>query len=93
MQYFEKGEKAFLGRPRTSLATVISEDLKLASAQQNNESTQLGHLPSQLKSIVDLKQLETIAKERTKWKAIVANMHVLMPPQPTRLIPHRNVKQ
>jgi hypothetical protein len=93
MHYFEKGEKAFLGRPRTSLVTVISDDLKLASVQQNNENTQLGHLPSQLKSIADLKQLETIAKERTKWKTIVANMHVLMPPQPTRLIPHRNVKQ
>ena len=93
INYFEKGEKAFLGRPRTSLVTVISEDLKLASVQQNNENTQLGHLPSQLKSIADLKQLETIAKERTKWKTIVANMHVLMPPQPTRLIPHRNVKQ
>ena len=90
IKYFDKG-KSFLGRPRTTIATIINEDINLAHAQQNREVFSL--LPSQLKNTTDLKQLETAANDRSKWILIVANMHVLAPPQPTRLMPRRNGKQ
>jgi hypothetical protein len=90
IKYFDKG-KSFLGRPRTTLATIINEDIKLAHAQHNREV--FSQLPPQLKNIMDLNQLETIANDRSKWILIVANMHVLAPPQPERLMPRRNEKQ
>jgi hypothetical protein len=75
-RYFDQGSRSFLGRPRTTLATVIDQDLKLAAAQPIN----LG-LPEQLKDQSDLEQLEMHASDRKKWKSIVTNMHAFKWPK------------
>ena len=92
LHYFDKITKGFMGRPPATLPLVINKDLK--AMQQ--ATAQLG-LPPQLKTISDLRQLETLATDRKRWMSIVqcaADMQVTEPQFPIiRVQPHRDAKQ
>ena len=91
IHYFDDKTESFKGRPRTTLATVFEQDLKLAAQQQDKPV--LLNLPAQLKNRDDMRLLEELATDRLTWKSIVENMHVLEPPRPTRRRPRGNDKQ
>jgi len=69
---------AFLGRPRTTLQTALGQDLQEAASHPHLKQYDL---PKQFKNGSDLIRLEEIAKERTEWRSIVANMQVPPPPR------------
>ena len=71
---FKKGN-GFRGAPRTTIATTISNDLKVIASNINTSTTT--QLPTQLKTIDDLKQLENLAHNRRTWKEIMRDMQVL----------------
>ena len=81
LHYFVERKSNFLGRPRTTLPTVISKDLELAAKQSAFQQTE-HKLPKQLRDLRDLKAMETLANDRQKWKLIVANIQVLSRPKP-----------
>ena len=89
---FDKITKGFMGRPRVTLPLVINKDLKATQ----RETAQFG-LPLQLKSISDLRQLETLARDHKKWKNVVqcvADMQVTEPQSPIiRVQPRRDAEQ
>ena len=92
IHFFDQATTAFKGRPITTLATVMNDDLELAKKQQQTSQKALDELPKQLKKLEDIKHLEKLAKDRSKWSSIVANMQVLTPPQP-KPRPRRNVRR
>ena len=64
MEYYfdtKPGMKQFRGRPRTTLASVLNQDVKSA-AQKNNE------FPVKFESIEDLKKMRQFADDRNRWK-------------------------
>ena len=77
---------------QSTLLLVINKELKA----MQKASAQLG-LPPQLKTISDLRQLETLATDRKRWMSIVqcaADMQVTEPQFPIiRVQPHRDAKQ
>lgn len=94
LHYFDETTSSYLGRPRHTLPLVINKDLKLAAVQPLDIKSQF-NLPSQLKTIRDLRSLETLAKDRNQWIQLVqcvTNMQVPKPPKP-KPRPRRNAKQ
>ncbi len=76
--YFSQSEsQSFRGHPRTTLPTLINEDIK--ELQENKEAnvSALLNLPEQFKTIEDFKQLEEIAKKRKQWSKIIIDMQTL----------------
>jgi hypothetical protein len=77
------------------LPLVINKDLKLAAVQPHDISGQF-NIPTQLKTITDLRRLETLAndsKQCIQLVQCVIDMQVTEPPKPIKLRPRRNVKQ
>ena len=75
----------FRGMPRTTLPRIINTDIieikqaaDTASSQRGPISTLIASLPDQLKSKLDLQQLEKLAKARKKWQKIVDGAHALL---------------
>ena len=75
LHYFDevKSGSGFRGKPRTTLPIVISKDL---SEIAEKKATPFA-IPTQLKTIKDLKALEEVANKRDMWMKLVTNMHVL----------------
>ena len=91
-QYFNANRNAWRGRPRTTIGTVLNNDLNRARLQHNIVQSPLWNLPAQLKTNADLNIIEELAANRDLWQSIVANMQCLTPSQPQRLMPPRNAK-
>jgi hypothetical protein len=92
MQYFSStNTDCFIGRPRTTLPGILDKDISLAQKQQKANSP-LQLLPKQLKTAEDFQEIEKLARNRSLWRSIVANMYVLEPPKPI-LRPRRHAKQ
>jgi hypothetical protein len=86
---------SYLGRPRHTLPLTINNDLKLAAAQPRDITSQF-NLPSQLKTITELRSLEKLANDRDQWIQLVicvTNMQVPEPPKPIKPRTRRNAKQ
>jgi hypothetical protein len=95
LHYFDVTTSSYLGRPRHTLPLVINKDLKLAAVQPHDITGQF-NIPTQLKTITDLRRLETLANDRKQWIQLVQcviDMQVTEPPKPIKLRPRRNVKQ
>ena len=58
----------FKGRPRITLPTVLSEDLKRAETIASRENLKI---PLKLSTINDLTELRKIAEDRKQWKLLV----------------------
>ena len=91
VHYFDTCNKS-RGRPITTMPTIINKDLEEAAARPHENYDQLG-LPKKMSNIHDLRQLETIANSRSKWKSIVENMHVPPPAKQIKQRPRRYEKQ
>ena len=76
IQYFREKTTCFRGTPRTTLPIIINKELEEINEKAKELATEL-KLPTQLKTIQDLKALETIAQQRMKWRYLMTNMHVL----------------
>jgi hypothetical protein len=89
LQYFDVTTSSYLGRPRHTLPLVINKDLKLAAAQPRVITGQF-NIQTQLKTITDLRRLETLANDRKQWIQLVQcviDMQVTEPPKPIKLRP------
>ena len=85
LHYFDHIANGFQGKPRHTLPLVIDKDLKPAAGKPEQHQVHALGLPSQLKSIGDLRQLETLATVRTKWDTIVKwSNEYAEPPKPTK---------
>jgi hypothetical protein len=88
LHYFDKPAKSFLGRPRQSLPSAIEKDLLLAAKQPKIEGQfDLSRLPSKLKTIGHLRDLETLAKDRKLWEKLVQRVTYMQVTEPPRLHP------
>jgi hypothetical protein len=75
IQYFnESDSNGFRGHPKTTLPILIEKDVQKLQKEKENNTHQL---PSQLKSIEDLRLLESTAKQRKKWLKIIVDMQTL----------------
>ena len=95
LHYFDTTTSSYLGRPRHTLPLTINNDLKLAAAQPQDITSQF-NLPSQLKTITELRSLEKLANDRDQWIQLVkcvTNMQVPEPPKPIKPRTRRNAKQ
>jgi hypothetical protein len=87
--YFDSTGSKYRGKPRTTLQVVLDRDLQVGAANIQANHPFLG-IPSKLRSLEELEQLESIAQERSNWKLIVAHMQVSPPTRPPRLRPRRH---
>ena len=84
MSYFfrDKEVGCFRGHPRTTIATAISKDLgeifNAAASKRGRKKATIASLPKQLVRSADLCQLETLARDRKKWQAIIVDAHELL---------------
>ena len=92
IHYFDARNNNFRGRPINTLPIILNKDLEEAAARPHENYNQLG-LPAKMRNVNDLRQLETIANDRSKWKSIVANMHVPPPAMQIKQSPRRYEKQ
>jgi hypothetical protein len=88
-RYFDPRINIYRGRPRTTIQTVLDNDLKAGAANLQADFPLLD-IPNRLHTITDLEQLERIASIRPNWKSIVAYMQVSPPSKPKRLRPRRH---
>ena len=84
MSYYFRGEEAgcFKGHPRTTIATVLNKDLEdifnAADSKRGRKKATIASLSKQLDRSMDLCQLETLARDRKKWQAIIVDAHALL---------------
>jgi hypothetical protein len=86
LHYFDQTPKGFQGRPRQTLPLAINQDLKRAASQSIQHPVHALDLPRQLKSIEDLRKLESLARVRLEWNTVVmcvTNTQVPEPRKPT----------
>ena len=81
--FFLPGARFGPGRPRTTLPTVLSNDL--ANHKDHLLGLQIGIVPKELKSTFHLQQLEQLATERKNWIKLVAAMQVPPPPAQSKI--------
>jgi hypothetical protein len=82
IRFFDSDTEKFLGRPRHTLPRVIDKDLERAAAQPNQHPARKLGLPKQLKTIDDLRKLESLASVRSKWNNIVKCVMNTQVPEP-----------
>jgi hypothetical protein len=87
--YFDSTSSKYRGKPRTTLQSVLDQDLQVGVANIQANHPFLG-IPIKLRSLEELEQLESIAQERPNWKLIVAYMQVSPPTKPPRHRPRRH---
>ena len=69
--YFEKNNEGFCGKPRTTLPTVLNQDLE--NYYKNTEPHHMDHNYSKrlkLNTPEDLEKLRKIAENRKEWKKL-----------------------
>ena len=76
INYFRKKGSSFRGAPRTTLPIIINKELNDITTRKP-ETTAAIHLPTQLKTIEDLRSLELVAQQRNVWLKLMTDMHVL----------------
>jgi hypothetical protein len=82
IHYFDSDTEKFLGRPRHTLPRAIDKDLERAAAQPDQHPARKLGLPKQLKTINDLRKLESLAAVRSKWDNIVKCVTNTQVPEP-----------
>jgi hypothetical protein len=87
LHYFDQIAKGFQGRPRHTLPLVIDKDLKQAASQPIEHQVHTLDLPSQLKSIEDLRKLESLARVRSEWNIVVTCVTNTQVPEPRKPTP------
>ena len=84
MSYYFRDEAVgyFRGQPRTTIATAINKDLadiyNAAASKRGRKRATIASLPKKLLSNADLCQLETLARDRKKWKSMIVDAHALL---------------
>jgi hypothetical protein len=72
----------FRGRPRTTIATKINQDLvdiaEASSHKRGRKQATIKELPKTLQSIHDLRQLERLSKNRKTWRSTIMDAHALL---------------